>query len=211
MNSPSQKDDRLKAKSRRRYQDLSSFRLPDGFRGRSALIVQLWWLVEATLFAPSPQFLYGWRRFLLRLFGARVGRKVLLRPSMRVTYPWKVAIGDHSWIGDDVTLYSLGPIIIGAHSVVSQGSYLCTGSHDMNAVDFPIYEKNIRIGDEVWIASQSFVGPGVSIGDGAVVGARSLVLADVPAAAIGHGHPFCVLRWHIDQTQRSNSNGEASS
>ena len=93
---------------RPRFQDLSRFRLPADFRGRSAVWVQLWWLVQATLFRLSPQFLFGWRRWLLRLFGARVGAGVLIRPTATITYPWKVAIGDHSWVGDDVVLYSLG-------------------------------------------------------------------------------------------------------
>jgi putative colanic acid biosynthesis acetyltransferase WcaF len=82
------------------------------------------------LFRTSPQFLYGWRNFLLRLFGAKIGKKVIIRPSVKITYPWKLSIGDYSWIGDDVDLYTLGEIDIGNHVVISQRSYLCTGSHD---------------------------------------------------------------------------------
>lgn len=170
-------------------QDLSRFRLPPGFRGRSALVVQLWWLVQALLFRPSPQFAYGWRRALLRLFGARVGRKVLLRPSVTVTYPWKVEIGDFAWIGDDVVLYSLGPIRIGAHSVVSQRSYLCTGDHDYRSETFDIRAHEIVVGSQVWIASDVFVAPGVRIGDQAVVGARSSVFGDLPPAMVSTGSP----------------------
>src|SRR5438105_4960330 len=103
-----------------RCQDLSAFSLPAEFRGRPAWFVQLWWLVQSTLFRWSPQFMYGWRRLLLRLFGATIGRSVLVRPTARITYPWKIRIGDYSWIGDDVVLYSLGEIDIGAHVVVSQ-------------------------------------------------------------------------------------------
>ncbi len=95
---------------------LNKFSIPVGFRGKSALCVQLWWCVQATLFALSPQFMYRWRAFLLRLFGAKVGQGVIIRPSVRITYPWKVAIGDYSWIGDDVVLYSLGEISIGSNS-----------------------------------------------------------------------------------------------
>src|SRR5690242_2104389 len=91
-------------------QDLSRFRMPPGFRGRGAIIVQIWWLVQAVFFGLSPQIAYGWRRWLLRLFGAQIGRRVLIRPSARVTYPWKVKIGDNAWIGDHVVLYSLGEI-----------------------------------------------------------------------------------------------------
>jgi len=105
-------------------QDLRAFRVPAGFRGRGAAIVQLWWIVEATLFGLSPQVVYGWRRWLLRLFGARVGQGVQVRASARFTYPWKVEIGDHAWIGDDVVLYSLGEIAIGGNAVISQRCYL---------------------------------------------------------------------------------------
>lgn len=171
------------------YQDLSQFRLPDNFRGRSAETVQLWWLVQSTLFAWSPQFLYGWRRFLLRLFGAKIGQEVLIRPTVRVTYPWKISIGDYSWIGDDVVLYSLGEIIIGRHTVISQKSYICTGSHDYTSLSFDIFSQPVEIGNEVWIAADVFIAPGVCVGDGSVVGVRSSVLHDLPPEKICYGNP----------------------
>jgi putative colanic acid biosynthesis acetyltransferase WcaF len=175
-------------------QDLSTFRLPQNFRGRSGFVVQLWWLVQSLLYHPSPQFLFGWRRFLLRLFGAEIGRKVKLRPSSQVTYPWKVTIGDYSWIGDEVVLYSLGPIEIGDNVVISQRSYICTGSHDYTAKDFPIYHKKIIIEDECWLATDVYVAPGVRIGQGTVVGARSSVFRDLPAGKICMGSPAKIIR-----------------
>lgn len=153
------------------------------------MAVQLWWVVQATLFRASPQVLYGWRRWLLRRFGAKIGRGVLIRSTATVTYPWKLTIGDYSWIGDDVVLYSLGEIHIGAHSVVSQRSYICTGSHNAATIAFDIYALPIFIGNECWIASDVFVAPGVSISDGAVVGARSTVFDDLPAGMICYGNP----------------------
>lgn len=174
-------------------QDLSVFHQPRDFRGRSAAVVQLWWLVQALLFRTSPQFMFGWRRFLLRAFGANIGRGVKLRPSVRTTYPWKLEIGKHSWIGDHVELYSLGPIKIGANVCVSQGSYLCTGSHDRHDRSFPIYAQPITIDDEAWLASQVFVMPGVHIGRGAFVGVRSLVLKDVPPGVSAVGHPAKII------------------
>ncbi len=170
-------------------QDLATFRLPPGFRGRSAAMVQLWWIAQVLLVHASPQVLYGWRRFVLRLFGARIGHDVRVRPSVRITYPWKLEIGDHSWVGDNVELYSLGPIRIGRNAVVSQGSYLCGGTHDHRDPSFPIIAHPVVVEDEAWVASQVFIAPGVTIGRGAVVGARSLVLADVPAGMIAAGHP----------------------
>ena len=117
-------------------QDLQKFKVPDNFRGKSKIIIQLWWIIQATLFRASPQVLYGWRRFLLRCFGAEIGKGVIIRPSTQITYPWKVTIGDYSWIGDDVVLYSLGEIIIGKNTVISQKSYICTGTHDYSKIDF---------------------------------------------------------------------------
>ena len=177
-----------------RFQDLSSPRVPPGFRGRPAWFVQIWWIVQALLFHPSPQVLYGWRRFLLRLFGARIGRGVLIRPSASVTYPWKLTIGDWSWIGDHVTLYTLGEITIGESAVVSQHSYLCTGSHDYTRPTFDLYAVPIHIESEAWLATKVFVSPGVTVKRGAIVGACSVVLKDVPAGMICAGNPLRVLR-----------------
>lgn len=171
------------------YQDLDQFRLPENFRGRSAVVVQLWWIVQALLFNSSPQFLYSWRRFLLRLFGASVGKKVKIRPSVKITYPWKVIIGDYSWIGDDVILYSLGDISIGKNVVVSQKSYLCAGTHDYNKMDFTILNPPITIEDEVWIATDVFIGPGVKVGKAAVVGARSSVYKNLEGEKVYNGNP----------------------
>jgi len=170
-------------------QDLLRFKLPKGFRGRNAIVVQIWWLVQALLFSTSPQFLYGWRRFLLRLFGAKIGKRVLVRPSVKVTFPWKLVIGDNSWIGDGVALYNLDYIIIGHNTVISQKSYLCTGSHDIKSTDFAILRKPINIGDRVWIASDVFVSMGCTFGDYAIVGARSSVFKDVAPNSINIGSP----------------------
>lgn len=177
-----------------RIQDLSKFAVPPGFRGRAAWFVQLWWIVQGVLFRTSPQAFYGWRRFLLRLFGARIGKGVLIRPSASITYPWRLSIGDWSWIGDHVTLYSLGEITIGDNAVVSHHSYLCTASHDYSCPSFDIYTKAIHVNAEAWLATNVFVGPGVTIGRGAVVGACSLVLKDVPSMMICAGNPLKVLR-----------------
>jgi len=171
------------------FQNLQEFFLPPDFRGRSAVTVQLWWFVQALFFRPSPQFLYGWRNFLLRSFGAKIGKGVLIRPTVKIVYPWKLTVGDHSWVGDDVSLYTLGEIEIGHDSVVSQSCYLCTGSHDYQVSSFDIYAKKITIGNEVWVASDVFIAPGVTIGDGAVVGARSTVLNDLPERMICYGNP----------------------
>ena len=172
------------------FLDLKQFELPEGFRGRSPVIVQLWWFVQSTLFAWSPQFMYGWRRMLLRCFGASVGDGVLIRPSARVTYPWKVRIGHQSWIGDDAVVYSLGDINIGENVVISQRGYLCAGTHDYRSVAFPIIAKKIVVEDQCWIAADVFIGPGVHICSGVVVGARSTVLRNIEKSGVFAGNPL---------------------
>jgi putative colanic acid biosynthesis acetyltransferase WcaF len=184
------------------FQDLAKFRVPPGFRGRSAPIVLLWQFVQATLFGLSPQPFYGWRRGLLRIFGAKIGRSVLVRSTARFTYPWKVEVGDFSWIGDHVEIYSLDKISVGRHAVVSQRSYLCAGSHDMNDVAFAYVTAPITVGDQAWIASDVFVAPGVTIGRGAVVGARSTVFDDIPPETVAFGEPA--------RARRKRSGGETT-
>jgi putative colanic acid biosynthesis acetyltransferase WcaF len=184
----------------RNIQCLNKFQLPVGFRGRSAVVVQLWWLVQGTLFGLSPQFMYGWRNWLLRQFGAKVGRGVIIRPSAKITYPWKVIIGDFAWIGDDVVLYSLGEIEIGANAVVSQRSYLCAAGHDYTQSDFPIYDKKVVIGAQAWLATDVFVAPGVTVGEGAVVGARSSVFQNLPPMMVCVGSPAKPIKPRLGQS-----------
>ena len=175
-------------------QQLDKFKLPHNFRGRSGLVVQLWWFTDFFFFKLSPQIMYGWRRFLLRLFGAKIGKNVIIRPNVTITYPWKVAIGDYSWIGDNVELYSLGEIKIGSNVVISQKSYLCAASHDYDKEDFPIWSKKITIEDECWLATDVYVAPGVTIGTGTVVGARSSVFKNLPKRKICVGSPAVIIK-----------------
>lgn len=183
------------------YQNLHKFKLPGNFRGRSGLAVQIWWIVQASLFRWSPQFAYGFRAAILRAFGAKVGQGVVIRPTVTITYPWKLTIGDFAWVGDDVVLYSLGEIEIGANAVVSQNSYLCAADHDYTQADFPIRSRKITIGAQSWLAADVFVAPGIAIGEGAVIGARSSVFKDMPAGMVCFGYP-CVP---VKKRQHENS------
>ena len=180
-------------------QDLSIYKTPKGFRGRPKLIVQLWRLTHVLLFKTSPQFLYGWRRFLLRLFGAKIGKKVIIRPNVEITYPWKVSIGDYSWIGDNVSLYSLGEISIGQNTVISQKCYLCTGTHDYSKRDFPISSKKVEIGNSVWLATDVYVAPGITIHDNVVVGARSSVFKNLNKGKLYYGNPTILIKDRVSE------------
>ena len=171
------------------YQDLEKFRVPLSFRGRSKWTVQLWWIVQSTLFAWSPQVLYSWRRFLLRSFGAKIGKGVLVRSTAKITYPWNIEIGDHSWVGDDNVLYSLGKITIGKNVALAHKVYLNTGGHDYKKSTFDIFSKPVVIEDECWLTNDVYIAPGVTIGRGTIVAARSSVLKDLPGGKICVGTP----------------------
>ena len=158
-------------------------------RGKPGWFILLWWLVQAIAFPLTPQPFDGIRRSLLRLFGAKIGKGVLIRPTARFTYPWKIAIGDYSWIGDDVVFYSLDRIEIGKHCIISQKSYLCTGTHDIKDPAFGLKTAPISMGNGAWVATDCFIGQGVKIGANAVIGARSSVFKDMPPGQVCLGSP----------------------
>lgn len=147
-----------------------------------------WAIVWATLFRTSPWFMNGWRRFLLRLFGAKLGR-CEFKPSVRIWAPWRLVVGDNTFFDRGVFLYNAFGMTIGSNIVVSFETVLCTASHDHKDPKFALIGKPIVIENDVWIAAQAFVTPGVTIGQGSVVGARSFVRANVPAWSIVSGNP----------------------
>lgn len=167
--------------------DLSSCPSPHSFKNRFLRVLWGWaWLL---LYRPSPRLCHSWRRMLLRLFGARIGKGVHVYPSSRVWAPWNLVMEDHSCLADSVDCYCVAPICIGAHSTVSQYSYLCSASHDYTRANMPLTTAPISIGTGVWVAADVFVGPGVAIGDGAIVGVRSTVLRDVEPWTVVAGTP----------------------
>jgi acetyltransferase-like isoleucine patch superfamily enzyme/glycosyltransferase involved in cell wall biosynthesis len=149
----------------------------------------LWMLVRSVLFRPSFHNWYGWRRFLLRRLGAKIGKDVRIRPTVWIEMPWNLEIGDHTIVGDHAILYSLGKITIGRLSVISQYAHICAGTHDHTVRSFPLMTPPIVIGDEVWVAADAFVGPGVSIGDRTVLGARASAFTDLPSDVVAVGNP----------------------
>lgn len=161
-------------------------------RWSKAILIKriLWGVVWTFLFRPSPRLFFdGWRCGLLRAFGAKIGTGVKIANSVKILYPWELEIGDGSWVGWNVDLYNYGKVTIGRMSVVSQYSYLCTGSHDYTKKQFPLVWEPITIGDMAWVAADCFVGPGVTIGDKSIVASRSVVIKDLPAGMICAGHP----------------------
>lgn len=154
----------------------------------------LWEFLSVPLFAWSPRPFWGWRRALLRIFGAKVGRQVHIFPSVKVSIPWNLSIGDYSSIGDGAILYALGPISIGERVTISQYAHLCAGSHDYRDPAMPLLKPPIALEDEVWICADAFVAPNVRIGTRAIVGARGVVVSDVAEHTIVAGNPARMIR-----------------
>ncbi|MEO6731467.1 MAG: putative colanic acid biosynthesis acetyltransferase [Ferruginibacter sp.] len=149
----------------------------------------LWAFVSGLFFQLSPKPFFEWRSFLLRCFGAKVGKAVHIYPNAKIWAPWNLEINDASAVASGAILYTQGKIIIGRNVVISQGSHLCAGTHDYNLPEFPLITMPIIVQDFAWIAAEAFVHPGVIIGKGSVVGARSVVTKDTPEWMVCAGHP----------------------
>jgi putative colanic acid biosynthesis acetyltransferase WcaF len=147
------------------------------------------WGLALPIFRLSPRPLWGCRRGLLRLFGAKVGRHVHVYPTVRVTIPWNLVLEEGCAVGNRAILYALGPIRIGARATVSQGAHLCAGTHDIKDPSRPLIKPPITIGNDAWVCADAFIGPGVVVGEGAIVGARAVVMKEVPANTIVAGNP----------------------
>jgi len=160
------------------------------------------WATAGPLFRFSPRWAGGWRNMLLRIFGARIGLGVMIFPSAKITFPWKLSIGARSVVSWDVRIYNLDVLEIGARVVVSQHAHLCGGTHDYEAADFPLSKRKVWIEDDVWIGADAFVGPGVRVRRGAVVAARAVVVKDVPEQAVVGGNPARVLKMRERRVQR---------
>ncbi len=155
----------------------------------------LWHLTWLLLYRPSPTPLHAWRRLLLVAFGARIGKPAYLYPTARIWAPWNLRMGRHSTLAGGVDCYCVDTITLGDFTTVSQYSYLCSASHDYRApldpasAHMPLVSGPINLGHRVWITAGVFVGPGVSVGEGAVVLARSVVTRDLPAWSVCAGQP----------------------
>jgi putative colanic acid biosynthesis acetyltransferase WcaF len=157
---------------------------------RKILVARVIW---ACLFKPIfmllPRPFSSLRIFMLRMMGAKIGRSCHLEPALRILMPWNIELGDHVAIGREVEFLNFAPVKIGPMSVVSQYTYLCTGTHDYTHPHFPLRFAPITIEAECWVAARAFVGPGLTIGRGSVIGAASVVTKDMPAWMVCAGNP----------------------
>jgi putative colanic acid biosynthesis acetyltransferase WcaF len=168
--------------------------------GRGQKLARLLWnTVRATLYRFSPRPCHGWRRFLLRSFGATVGRAAKPYPGAAIWAPWNLTLGERCWLADGVDCYSVDRITIGDDAVVSQRAVLCAASHDYRSASFPLVTRPVVVGRGAWVAAEAFIGPGVTIGEGGVVAARACVTRDVPAWTVVAGNPAAeVKRYSLD-------------
>ena len=168
---------------------LSQFQNASFERGAPVWKEVLWWGVRAVIFShaiPVPSLIKVW---MLRGFGAKVGRGVVIRSRVNITFPWRFECGDHVWMGDEVLILSLAPVTIGSNVCLSQRAFLCTGSHDFHAPGFDLITKPIVVGDSCWVGAQAFVAPGVIFGAGSRCGAGAVVTRDVAPGMSVHGVP----------------------
>ena len=168
--------------------DLSQYH--NALSRKNQVVRMLWTIVWGVFARPLPRSVgSGWKRFLLRLFGARIDATAIVYSSAKVYYPANLTMRAYACLASDVDCYNVAPVTIGANSTVSQGAYLCTASHDITDPLNPLVTKPIVIEDQAWVAAGAFVGMGVTIGQGAVVGARAAVFKDVEPWTVVGGNP----------------------
>lgn len=154
----------------------------------------IWGITYFFLFKYSPRPLHGWRSFLLRLFGAKIGKGVHIYPKVKIWAPWNLEAKDEAGVADGVDLYNQGKVTLGVRSIVSQRSFICAGTHDYTKKGHPLVTAPIVIEDHAWVAAEAFIHPGITIGEGAVIGARSVVTKDMPAWMVCAGFPCKPLK-----------------
>ncbi len=173
---------------------LDQYNNSDFQRGASQMVEILWWLVRSLLFAcwfPIPS---GIKVLALRLFGSKIGKGVVIRSRVNITFPWRLTIGDDVWIGDEVLILSLAPVTIGSNVCISQRAFLCTGSHKFRSENFDLETKPISVGEGSWIAANVFVGPGVTLGRGTLCSVGAVVLRSCGPDQVLVGNPALPCR-----------------
>jgi putative colanic acid biosynthesis acetyltransferase WcaF len=174
--------------------DLSSFDNSWYSPGRPRAVRALWFFLGLPLQRCSLQPGSAVRAVLLRLFGARVGPGVVIKPGVRVKYPWHLSVGAHAWIGEDVWIDNLAPVALGDHACVSQGAYLGTGNHDWSDPAFGLFVRPVTLAGGAWVGARSVICPGVSLGECAIAAAGSVVSANIPPFEIHAGNPASFVK-----------------
>lgn len=181
---------------------LSTYSTRNFDRGASRWREALWLLVSLFLFRLCPVSLSPLKRAVLRAFGAQIGAGVTIKPQVKITFPWKLVIGDHVWLGEECWLLNLDRIVIGSHVCISQRAFLCTGSHDYKSPTFDLIVKPITLEDGCWIGAGGWVGSGVTVGAHAVLTAGSVATNDLQPWSIYRGNPAVLVKPRV---MRSNN------
>lgn len=164
-------------------------------RGAPLLVEAFWYFLGLPLLRSPLITSSAFRCRLLRLFGAKVGRGVHIKPGLRVKFPWYLEVGDHSWLGEDLWIDNLAQVKIEAHCCLSQGAYLCTGNHDWSSVNMRLYRRPITCRRGCWIGAKAVLCPGVVVGAGAIVSAGSVVTKNIPDMEVHAGNPAKFVRY----------------
>ena len=176
--------------------------------GRPFWYRTLWFLAGLPLLRSTLLPGSAYRVALLRWFGARVGAGVVIKPGVRVKYPWLLSMGDHVWLGEGCWIDNLVPVAIGSSACISQEAYLCTGNHDWSDPGFGLIVKPISVGAGAWIGARSMVAPGVSFGECAVLASGSVATKDIPPYEIHSGNPATFSRVRILRTPESETRSQ---
>jgi len=166
-------------------------------RGRSRFVELLWILLGAPVLASRLMLSASVRSAVLRLFGAKIGRQMYMKPGVRVKFPWYLTVGDYCWIGEDVWIDNLAPVSIGSHVCVSQGAYLCTGNHDWSKPNLKLFTRPITLERGCWVGAKTLVGPGVTVREGAILTAGGVATKDLQAFGIYSGNPAVFIKKRV--------------
>ena len=177
--------------------NLSRYALGRFDRGASRLKESLWLITNFLLFQVCPLKLSWLKCFMLRRFGAKIGRGVVIKPRAKITFPWKLALGDNVWLGEECWLLNLERLVIGSHACISQRAFICTGSHDYKRTSFNLIVKPITVENGAWLGAGCWVGPGVTIGAHAVLTAGSVTAKSMEANGIYRGNPAVFVKARV--------------
>tara|TARA_B100000161_G_scaffold252770_1_gene212782 strand:- start:67 stop:591 length:525 start_codon:yes stop_codon:yes gene_type:complete len=156
---------------------------------KKEILLRILWSIAFPIWRFSPRHFWFWRRWMINIFGGYISNTSKIYPSVKISQPWNLKIGDNTVIGWGVKLYCLGKIKIGNNVVISQGAHLCAGSHKFEDQSFELLKSDIIISDNSWLAAECFVGNGVHVGEKSIIGARSVVFSDVLPNEVVVGNP----------------------
>jgi putative colanic acid biosynthesis acetyltransferase WcaF len=189
--------------------DFSTYSQGDYTPGYGPLVRCLWWLCSLLLFESGLCPVSGILVFVLRGFGARIGQHVVVKPNVRIKFPWRLVTGDHVWIGQGTWIDNLAEVTLGSHVCLSQNVYLCTGSHDHHKPSFDLITKPITVADGGWICAGSILLPGTTVGREAIVSAGSVAQGEIPEGAIVKGNPAVQVGGRtFDEPEASENSAE---